>query len=88
MASPHAHRCRHTPTWSTCYDVRLILVVAACLLIEAVVAKKVLDVGLDYLSQTAALWILIAYWVDRSTAHAFGFAAVAVTAAALALHAL
>jgi hypothetical protein len=39
---------------------------------EAVVAKEVLDVSLDYFSQLAALWVFIAYLVtdrhDRATA--------------------
>jgi hypothetical protein len=68
------------------------LVVAACLLVEAVVAKEVLDVSLDYFSQLAALWVFIAYLVtdrhDRSAARAFALAAVAVTAAVLGLYAL
>ena len=92
MASPHTHAHRHTPAWAASYDVRLSFVVAACLLIEAVVAKEVLDVSLDYFSQMAALWVFIAYLVtgrhDKSTARAFGIAAVAVTAAVLGLYAL
>jgi hypothetical protein len=59
---------------------------------EAVVAKEVLDVSLDYFSQMAALWVFIAYLVtgrhDKTAARAFGLAAVAVTAAVLALYAL
>jgi hypothetical protein len=41
----------------------LSLVVAACLLVQAVVAKEVLDVTRDYMSRYAALWIFIAYLV-------------------------
>jgi hypothetical protein len=92
MTRPHTHPHRHTPAWAASYDVRLSFVVAACLLIEAVVAKEVLDVGLDYFSQMAALWVFIAYLVigrhDKSTARAFGLAAVAVTAGVLGLYAL
>ncbi len=66
--------------------------VAVCLLVQAVVAKEVLDVRLDYVSQFAALWVYIAYLVtgrrDSSAARAFALAAVAVTAAVLGLYAL
>jgi hypothetical protein len=82
----------HTRAWAANCDVRLSFVVAACLLVEAVVAKEVLDVSLDYLSQMAALWVFIAYLVTgrhgKSTARAFGLAAVAVTAAVLGIYAL
>jgi hypothetical protein len=92
MASPDTRPHRHTPAWATSYDVRLSVVVAACLLIEAVVAKNILDVSLDLFSQLAPLWVFIAYVVtgrhDKSTARAFGLVAVAVTAAVLGLHAL
>jgi hypothetical protein len=87
-----AHRHRGLPAWTRSYDVRLSVVVAVCLLVQAVVAKEVLDVRLDYVSQLAALWVFIAYLVtgrhDRSAARAFALAAVAVTAAVLALYAL
>jgi hypothetical protein len=72
-------------------EVRLSLVVAACLLVEAVVAKEVLDVRLDYFSQFAALWVYIAYLVtglrDTSAVRAFAVAAVVATAAVLGLYA-
>jgi hypothetical protein len=83
---------RGLPAWASSPDVRLAAVVAICLLLQAVVAKEVLDVRLDYVSQFAALWVYIAYLVtgrhDRSTARAFALAAVAVTAAVLGLYAL
>jgi hypothetical protein len=73
-------------------ELLLSLVVAACLLVQAVVAKNVLDVELDFFSQFAALWVYIAYLVtglrDRSSSIAFAFAAIGVTAAVLALYAL
>jgi hypothetical protein len=87
----HAPTSTH-PAWAASNDVRLSFVVAACLLIEAVVAKEILHVSLDYFSQMAALWVFIAYLVtgrhDKSSARAFGLAAVAVTAAVLGLYAL
>lgn len=71
---------------------RLSLVVAACLLIEAVVAKNVLEVQLDFFSQLVAMWIFIAYQVtglrDRSSSIAFAIAAIGATAAVLALYAI
>ena len=73
-------------------QVKLALLVAACLMVEAVVAKEVLDVRLDYFSQFAALWVYIAYLVtgerDRSAVRAFGAVAVLVTAAVLVLYAV
>ena len=73
-------------------ELLLSLVVAACLLVQAVVAKNVLEVELDFFSQFAALWVYIAYLVtglrDRSSSIAFAFAAIGVTAAVLALYAL
>ena len=51
MASHDTHPRHHLPAWAASYDVRLSLIVAACLLVEAVVAKEVLDVELDYFSQ-------------------------------------
>jgi hypothetical protein len=61
------------PPWATA-SVRLSFVVAACLLVEAVVAKEILDVSLGYVSQLAALWVFIAYLVtgrhDKSAATA------------------
>lgn len=92
MASQDTHPRHQLPAWAASYDVRLSLIVAACLLVEAVVAKEVLDVKLDYFSQLAALWVFIAYLVtgrhDKSAARAFALAAVLVTAAVLGLYAL
>ncbi len=89
-----AHRRPRGTVGSSRYDLKLSLVVAACLMIEAVVAKNVLDVRMDYFSQFAALWVFLPYmWLedqrgDRRTAFAFGLAAVLVTAAVLALYAI
>lgn len=73
-------------------EVRLAFLVAVCLLVEAVVAKEVLDVSLDYFSQFAALWVFIAYLVsglrDRSAVTAFAATAVVATAAVLVLYAV
>jgi hypothetical protein len=92
MASHETHPRHHIPAWAASYDVRVSLVVAACLLVQAVVAKEVLDVRLDYFSQFAALWVYIAYLVtdrhDKSSAKWFSLTAVLGTAAVLGLYAL
>jgi hypothetical protein len=73
-------------------EVRVALVVAACLLAEAVVAKNVLDVHLDAMSQLAAMWVWLVYsWSGRrDRASELGAMAVAVlvTVAVLVLYAL
>ena len=73
-------------------DVRVALVAAACLLLEAVIAKNVLDVQLDALSQLAALWIWIAYTLagrrDRLAELGAMSACVVATAAVLVLYAI
>jgi hypothetical protein len=91
MASRHTHPHSDAAEGMASDEVKLSLVVAACLLVEAVVAKEVLDVRLDYFSQFVALWVFIAYMVtgrrDRSV-KAFAVAAVGATAAALGLYAI
>jgi hypothetical protein len=72
--------------------VTVALVAAACLLIEAVVARNVIEVELDYFSQFAPLWIFIAYLVsglrDRTSKIAFIAVIILATAAVLVLYAL
>lgn len=71
---------------------RLSLLVAACLLVEAVVAKEVLDVRLDYVSQFAPLWVYVlaeqAPPARASSSAAVAAAVVAVTVAVLVLYAV
>lgn len=90
QSSSHPHR--RPSRWADSPDVILSFVVAACLLVEAVVAKEVLDVRLDYFSQFAPLWVFIAYLVidrhDKSTARSFALAAIVATAAVLGIYAL
>lgn len=73
-------------------QVRVALVAAACLLVEAVVAKNVIDVELDFVSQLAPMWIFIAYLVsglrDRTSEIAFIAASILATAAVLVLYAV
>ena len=73
-------------------QVRVGLVTAACLLVEAVIAKNMLDVQLDFFSQLAPMWIFIVYQVsglrDRTSEIAFMVTIVLVTAAVLVLYAV
>jgi hypothetical protein len=72
--------------------VTVALVAAACLLIEAVIAKNVIEVELDIFSQFAPMWIFVAYLVsglrDRRSEIAFIAVIILATAAILALYAL
>ena len=72
--------------------VTVALVAAACLLVEAVVAKNVIEAELDFFSQFAPLWIFIAYLVsglrDRTSEIAFIAVIILATAAVLILYAL
>ena len=72
--------------------VTVALVAAACVLIEAVVAKNVIEVELDFFSKFAPLWIFIAYMVsglrDRTSEIAFVAVIVLATAATLVLYAV
>jgi hypothetical protein len=66
------------------------LVTAVCLILEAVIAKNVIDVELDFFSQFVPLWVFIAYMVsglrDRVSELAFMAAVVATTVAVLVLY--
>jgi hypothetical protein len=82
-------------TWRGLVDdslVRVALVTAACLLVEAVIAKNVINVELGVISQLAPMWVFIVYLVsglrDRPSEIAFMIALVAVTAAVLVLYAI
>jgi hypothetical protein len=73
-------------------QVRLAVVTAICLLLEAVIAKNVIDVELDVFSQFAPLWVFIAYLVSglrgRVSELSFMAATVVATAAVLVLYAV
>ena len=73
-------------------QVKVALVTAACLLVEAVIAKNVIDAKLDWYSQLAPFWVFIAFMVsglrDRTSEIAFTIAVIAVTAAVLVLYAV
>jgi len=73
-------------------QVVVSLVAAACLLVEAVIAKNVIDVELDFFSQLAPMWIFVAYMVsglrDRTSQIAFIAVIILATAAILVLYAV
>jgi hypothetical protein len=71
-------------------EIRVALVTAIALVLQAVLAKNVFEVELDYGSQFAALWVFIVYLIagDRGRFAERGtmVTIVAVTAAVLALY--
>jgi hypothetical protein len=73
-------------------EVRVALVAAACLLVEAVLAKNVLDVQLDAFSQLAGMWVWLVYVLvgrrDRVAELAAMAAAVFATVAVLVVYAV
>ena len=73
-------------------QIMVALVAAVCLLVEAVIAKNVIDVELDVFSQFAPMWIFIAYLVsglrDRASEIAFIAVIILATAAILVLYAV
>lgn len=87
---PRAHLPR--PHWRAQSEIRVALVAAACLLVEAVVAKNVVDVHLDWWSQLAAMWVWLVYMLggrrDRVAELAFMAVAILATAAILVLYAV
>ena len=73
-------------------QVRVALVTAVALMVQAVLAKNVLDVELDFISQYAALWVFIVFELsgrrDRLAELATAAVIVLVTAAILILYAV
>jgi hypothetical protein len=73
-------------------ETRVALVAALALVVQAVLAKNVLEVELDYWSQFAALWVFIVFLIgeqrDRRAELGYIAAIVAVTAAVLLLYAV
>jgi len=73
-------------------QVMVSLVAAACLLLEAVIAKNVIEVELDFFSQFVPMWIFIVYLVsglrDRTSEIAFSAMIVLATVAVLVLYAV
>lgn len=73
-------------------QVRVALLTAVALMVEAVLAKNVLDLQLDFISQFAAMWVFIAFQLsgrrDRLAELVAGAAVVIATAAVLVVYAL
>ena len=73
-------------------QVTVSLVAAACLLVEAIVAKNVIEVELGFFSQFVPMWIFIVYLVsglrDRTSEIAFSAMIVLATVAVLVLYAV
>lgn len=73
-------------------QVRVALLAAVALMVEAVLAKNVLDVHLDVISQFAAMWIFIAFQLTERRDHVAELAAdialIVATAAVLVVYAL
>jgi hypothetical protein len=73
-------------------ETRVALVTALALLVQAAIAKNVIEVELDYWSQFAALWVFIVFLIgdrrDRRTELGFMAAIIAVTVAVLVLYAV
>jgi hypothetical protein len=89
------HPSRRESTWRRHIadpQVRVALVTAVCLIGEAVIAKNVLDVELDWFSQLAPFWVFIAYMIsglrDRASEMGFVAAIIGSTVAVLVLYAL
>jgi hypothetical protein len=94
-AGGHSARRLQRHRWSRALyesEVRVALVAAVCLLGEAIVAKNVLDVHLDVMSQLAAMWVWLVYSIagrrDRVAELAAMGAAVLATIAVLVVYAL
>jgi hypothetical protein len=73
-------------------QVRVALVTAVCLVVEAVIAKNIIDVELGFIGQFAPFWVFIAYLVsglrDRASEISFTVAVVVTTVAVLVLYAV
>jgi hypothetical protein len=73
-------------------QVVVALVTAVCLVVQAIVAKNVLDVELDWYSQLAPFWVFVAYMVsgvrDRTSEIAFVAVIIGSSVAVLVLYAL
>lgn len=84
----HPHRFR--PAVPDDPHVRVALIAAAALLFEAVMAKNVLDVTLDFISQFVGMWVFVAYLLsgrrDRLSEVAATTAVLAATAAVLIVY--
>ena len=95
MGSVIHHPPRGDSTWRRAVgdpEVRVALIAAVCLVVEAVIAKNVIDAELGFISQFAPFWVFIAYLVtglrDRVSEISFMAAIVMTTVAVLVLYAV
>lgn len=83
---------RRLPTALGDAQVRVALLAALALMVEAVLAKNVLEVELDFVSQFVAMWVFIAFQVsgrrDRISELAASVAIVLGTAAVLVVYSI
>jgi hypothetical protein len=72
--------------------VRVGALAAIALVVEAVLARAVLELDLDFFAQLAPLWVFVAYKLsgrhDRGTERAAAIAVVVVTTAVLLVYAM
>lgn len=94
MSTP-AVRQRGRNDWPRAFhesEVRVAIVAALCLLIEAILTKNVLAVHLDVISQLAAMWVWLGYTLvgrrDRAAERTAVAGAILATAAVLVVFAL
>lgn len=73
-------------------QLTVALVAAVCLIAQAIIAKNVLEVELDWYSMLAPFWVFVAYMVSgvrsRASEVAFVAAIVASSVAVLVLYAV
>jgi hypothetical protein len=85
------HRHRYAPR-TTPPQIRIALVVAACLIVEAIVAKNVMDVTVNVVAFLAPLWVFALSQAWPTKDKAFEFAtmlfATGATAGVLIFYAL
>jgi hypothetical protein len=85
------HRNRYAPqSWPS--QIRIAVVVAACLIVEAIVAKNVMDVTINIVAFLAPLWVFAVSQAWPTKDKAFEIAtmllAIGTTAGVLIYHAL
>jgi hypothetical protein len=93
QVSQFAHAgSRHRPSGTWRPELRIAIVVAACLVVEAVVAKNIMDVTVNIVAFLAPLWVFAVSQAWPTKDKAFEIAtmifAIASTAGVLAFYAL
>jgi len=90
LSGIHSPRVQSPRTWPP--QVRIAIVVAACLIVEAIVAKNVMHVKVDILALLAPLWVFAVSqtWStrDKTSELATMILAIGATAGVLVFYAL